>query len=107
MLNKISPEQLQRALNAFMAELPQGTALHAIRMTPRVGFGDDAAGGVAALVLADSDEDFKRFRQIVDRGAAEFQGEYGLTASLERQAEFVVGRAQPHEPQVTPLEQRR
>lgn len=85
MLSNLTNEQFEKAMRAFLTALPEGTAVHAMRLTPKVGFGDASAGGVAALVLADSEEDFRRFQQVIDCGMSTVQGEYGLLAAMERQ----------------------
>lgn len=80
----LSQEQLEVALKAFGEALPKGTTVHAMKVTPTVGFTDQGAAPLMALVLAESPEDFQRISQIVDRGLAAFETEPGLTAALIR-----------------------
>lgn len=80
----LSQEQLEVALKAFAVELPAGTKVQALTVVPRVGQADFDAKPVIALVLADREEDYKRFGQVIDRGINAYQSEIGVRASFAR-----------------------
>lgn len=82
---QLTEEQLKTAITAFLAALPAGTAVRAMAVHPRVGFADAEAGLVTALVLADGEEDFKRFEQIIARGISAYDDEPGLSARVFRE----------------------
>lgn len=74
---KITEKELAHAMKAFIAAFPEGVVVHALSVCPRVGFADTEAGVVAALVLADTPEDFKRFEQVIQKGIAAYKDESG------------------------------
>lgn len=80
----LNQEELAAALKAFGEAVPAGTKLHSLKITPSVGYTDTKAKPVFVFVLADSDKDVQRLRQIIDRGIEGFETEPGLTASLLR-----------------------
>ena len=82
MLQNLASEEIEKAMEAFLGALPEGTLLQAHRFTPSIG---GPAGPVVAFVLADNDEDLRRFQLVVDRGMAAFRDGIGMAASLERQ----------------------
>lgn len=81
---KLTPDQLQTALEAFLAALPDQTIVTVTTVVPRVGSSDTEAGSVSAIVLADTGEDAMRFQQIIERGLRAYQDEPGLVASFMR-----------------------
>ncbi|MBX8557039.1 hypothetical protein K5D56_21490 [Pseudomonas cichorii] len=80
----LSQEQLAVALKAFGEALPAGTKLHSMRIIPTVGCSDTHGKPVLAFVLAEADEDFHRFSQVVERGLESFQSEVGLASAMLR-----------------------
>lgn len=84
----LTQDQLEVALKAFLDALPKGVKVQAMSVVPRVGQEDVEARPVMALVLADSEEDFKRLGQVIDRGISSYRSELGLTASYERNILF-------------------
>lgn len=81
----LSQEQLAVALKAFGEALPVGTKLHSLKVTPSVGYSDTQAKPVFAFVLAETDEDFQRFSQVIERGIEACESEVGLTSALLRE----------------------
>jgi aspartate/methionine/tyrosine aminotransferase len=83
---KITEEQMLVAINAFTAALPEGVKFHVLATVPKVGFADTEAGCVRAIVMAEKDEEFDRFKQIINKGIEEYSNELGYSAQLLRQA---------------------
>lgn len=83
---KITEAQMQVAINAFVAALPDGAKFHAFVTIPKVGFADDDAGCVRAIVISEKDEDFDRLTQVINKGISEYRNELGLVASALRKA---------------------
>lgn len=81
----ITEDQIKAIVHALNDNLPPGTVLHGINMLPRVGFGDRDAKRIIGFIIAEREEDVRRFEQIVARGGAEYQREFGLTAAVSRQ----------------------
>lgn len=81
----LSQEQLASALKAFGEALPAGTKLHSLKITPTVGFSDAQAKPVLAFVLAESEEDFHRLSQVIERGMQALESDPGLTSTLLRE----------------------
>ncbi|MGU4702954.1 MULTISPECIES: hypothetical protein [Burkholderia] len=80
----LNEEQLKKAVEAFCNALPAGQTFYAMHTLPRVGFGDTEAKPVMALVLAETEEDFRRFEQVISRGIASYREEFGLSAKVLR-----------------------
>ncbi len=84
----LTEEQLKKAVEAFCNALPAGQTFYAMNALPRVGFGDVEAKPVMALVLAETEEDFRRFEQVINRGIASYREEFGLSAKVWREIDM-------------------
>lgn len=77
--HKITPDQMMKAMQAFMAEVPRGYVVNVISWQPKIGRMDTEAGVVSAMILATNPDDVKRFEQVVDRGIAEYRDWFDLS----------------------------
>lgn len=84
----LNEEELTKAVEAFCNALPAGQTFYAMHALPRVGFGDMEAKPVMALVLAETEEDFRRFEQVINRGIASYREEFGLSAKVWREIDM-------------------
>lgn len=84
----LNEEELTKAVEAFCNALPAGQTFYAMHALPRVGFGDMEAKTVMALVLAETEEDFRRFEQVINRGIASYREEFGLSAKVWREIDM-------------------
>lgn len=91
----LNEEQLKKAVEAFCNALPAGQTFYAMHALPRVGFGDTEAKPVMALVLAETEEDFRRFEQVINRGIASYREEFGLSAKVLRDIDMRRNDEQP------------
>lgn len=91
----LNEEQLKKAVEAFCNALPAGQTFYAMHSLPRVGFGDTEAKPVMALVLAETEEDFRRFEQVINRGIASYREEFGLSARVLRDIDMRRNDEQP------------
>ncbi|HDR9761543.1 hypothetical protein KDX16_15770 [Burkholderia vietnamiensis] len=84
----LTEAQLKKAVEAFCNALPAGQTFYAMHALPRVGFGDTEAKPVMALVLAETEEDFRRFEQVFNRGITSYREEFGLSAKVWREIDM-------------------